>query len=65
MERKIGEVFNDGPTKLEVVASTSCGGCHYCDFRRCPNGLSSEIRGECSPRGRIDKTSVIFKEVKS
>ena len=32
MKRKIGEVFNDGPTKLEVVASTSCDGCHYYDY---------------------------------
>lgn len=65
MERKIGEVFNDGTTKLKVVEQHSCGGCHYCDSRRCPDNLSSEIRGECSPMGREDKTSVIFKEVKT
>lgn len=65
MERKIGEVFNDGPTKLKVVEHQSCGGCHYHDAIICLHGPSFEIRGKCSPRDRIDKTSVIFKEVKT
>ena len=65
MERKIGEVFYDGTTKLEVVEHLSCGGCHYYDVKKCLNRVSSEIRGKCSPRDRRDKTSIIFKEVKS
>ena len=64
MERKIGSIFYDCPIKLKVVASTGCDGCYYY-LGRCIDGLYSGIRGECSPRGRIDKTSVIFKEVKT
>ena len=65
MERKIGEVFNDGPTKLEVVKQNGCECCYYHDSRRCLNRLYSKIRGECFSKGRVDKISVIFKEVKT
>jgi len=68
MERKVGSIFNDRKTKLKVVASTGCDGCYYYDYydsEKCLNGLSCEIRGQCSPRVRTDKTSVIFKEVKT
>ena len=65
MERKIGEVFNDGPTKLEVAEQNGCECCFYSDFRMCLDKLSSEIRGECSPMDREDYASVIFKEVKT
>ena len=64
MERKIGEVFNDGPTKLEVVASRSCIGCYY-GGKFCGRTPILGIRGECASYMRSDKTSVIFKEVKT
>ena len=64
MERKVGSIFNDRKTKLKVVASTGCDGCYY-DSEKCLNVLSCEIRGQCSPRVRTDKTSIIFKEVKT
>ena len=63
MERKIGEVFNDGTTKLEVViAPHMCDLCFYDDkFQHCSNSLN--IRGVCARDMRSDRTSVIFKEV--
>ena len=64
MERKVGSIFNDRKTKLKVVASTGCDGCYY-DSEKCLNGLSCEIRGECSSKGRADKTGVIFKKIKT
>ena len=63
MERKIGEVFNDGPTKLEVVASRSCIGCFY--EKKSAKCIFNNESGECSESFRADKTSVIFKEVKT
>lgn len=64
MKRKIGEAFNDGPTKLEVVASRSCIGCYY-SVKFCGCTPILDIRGECARYMRSDKTSVIFKEVKT
>ena len=65
MERKQGEVFKDGSDELEVIVSNGCDGCYYHDVKKCLNGSSFKIRGECSPMGRSDKTSVIFKPNKA
>ena len=64
MERKIGEVFNDGPAKLEVVASRSCIGCYY-GGKFCGCTPILDIRGECARNMRSDNASEIFKEVKT
>lgn len=58
MERKVGEVFNDGNDLIEVVISEngSCIGCHYWDS-------PCEDRDECRKGLRSDSNSVIFKKI--
>jgi len=58
MERKVGEVFNDGDDLIEVVISENgnCTGCHYW-------GSPCEDRDECCKGLRSDSNSVIFKKI--
>lgn len=60
--RHIGERFFDGHHLLEVAETDwGCKGCFY-EPEICDNSRS--IRGYCS-KLRADRTSVIFKKVKS
>lgn len=63
MERKIGEIFNTGNSKLQVVKSMLCVGCFY--EKKSKKCIFNNESGECSESLRTDKTSVIFKEVKT
>lgn len=64
-EHKIGERFKDGNTLLETIKSIHCSECFY----RAENGSAEPCgrkskQGPCCPSDRIDKTDVIFKEIK-
>lgn len=60
MERRIGEVFTYNDKTYQVVKSIVCA---HCAFRGKLCGLIEPSAGNCMPRNRSDKTSVIFKEV--
>lgn len=61
--RKIGECFDYGERKLEVVEwNGSCQGCFFENLPWCDHVY--KITGPCLPRLREDKKWVIFKEVK-
>ena len=59
MERKIGEIFQDGEVTLKVECNNHCSGCFY-DNDECDNDI--EVNGFCSKIRREDKTSIIFKK---
>ena len=64
MERKIGEVFELDGVKLRVEkAEALCIGCYLLGADIECTDLRS-IRGDCNIEHRIDKTDVIFTEVK-
>lgn len=61
MERKIGEVFQDGDVTLKVIKQKrNCNGCFYRPklSMRCVSSL--ELSGNCMPRLRNDNERVIF-----
>lgn len=55
MERKVGEVFNDGDVTLKVVECENCNECFFKD-KACSDD-------DCSYDERSDKKSVIFKKI--
>lgn len=60
MERKIGEIFTyKGKTYKILKATDGCKGCAFY------NQICTDItkKGHCSSSYRVDKTSVIFKEI--
>lgn len=64
MERAIGEVFELDGVKLRVEKSGPlCRGCYLFDIDIKCSDLRN-IRGNCNIADRIDKTYVIFTEVK-
>lgn len=64
MERKIGEVFELDGVKLRVEKAESwCEGCYLFDIDMKCTDLRN-IRGDCNVEHRIDKTDVVFTEVK-
>lgn len=60
MERKIGEIFTYEGKTYQVVESIVCA---HCAFRGNLCGLIEPSAGSCMPSNRLDKTSVIFKEI--
>lgn len=63
MERKIGEVFQDGEVTLKVELETSegsCKRCYYDPFMQCPNSLEEST---CVGLEREDNTDVIFTQI--
>lgn len=63
MERQIGEQFDYGGVKLEVVESGARKGCHFFKgFLHCEEHDIEET-GDCGPVNRHDRTSVKFQKV--
>ena len=66
MERKIGEIFDFGGVRLEVLEqkTSGCAGCIFNDlkFDCCFNMILKDI-GSCNPCFRTDGKSVIFKKL--
>lgn len=62
MERKIGEIFQYKGKTYQVVKAATC---IECAFRERVCSLLKSYIGQCTPSTRSDKTSVIFKEIKS
>ena len=62
MERKIGERFEYKGKLYEVAEDNNCDYCASCAFLILNDCLP--VSGNCSPLGRTDGKSVIFKEVK-
>lgn len=61
MERKIGEVFQDGEVKLKVEPEINlCVGCYYRQFNDCPNKRNES---SCESSGRSDNQEVIFIQI--
>lgn len=66
MERKIGEVFTYKGKTYQVTEGIRCDGCAFNRNIKCSTSSTiRELLGSCDPIRRIDKTSVIFKEIKS
>lgn len=68
MERKLGEIFKDNGTFLKVtepIKKGHCPDCYYSDKYLCYRAHMDVCQGECSGSERTDKTSVIFKEIKT
>jgi hypothetical protein len=74
MERPIGEQFRltelhpglpDTITVLEVVADGNCKDCYLNGFCMKSGNYFKEVTGLCSNSFRSDRTSVIFKKIKS
>ena len=63
MERKIGEVFTCNGKLYQVVKGFSCNGCAFIDNGNCY--LDDKLLGPCAYIERTDRTSIIFKEIKS
>lgn len=63
MERKIGEVFTYKGKTYQVTEGIRCDRCAFNRNIKC--STIRELLGSCDPIRRIDKTSVIFKEIKS
>lgn len=61
MERQIGEIFTCNDKTYQVVEGIICKGC---TLRDCCCSIR-ELLGPCAGSNRTDKTSVIFKEIKS
>lgn len=62
MERKIGEIFFDGNSKMQCVRATSgCSGCAFGSYGVCC--VPFETFGSCGSFFRSDKTDVIFKQL--
>ena len=61
MERQVGEIFTCNGKTYQVVEGIICKGCTLRD--RCCS--IRELLGPCAGSNRTDKTSVIFKEIKS
>lgn len=60
MERKVGEIFTYRDKTYQVVKGNRCS---YCDIgNMCI--LKASIIGPCTPTTRLDKTDVVFKEIK-
>lgn len=59
MERKVGEKFIYKDKIYQVVKSSGCIGCDFAD--ECYTKL--HIIGKCGGSSRLDKTSVVFKEL--
>lgn len=57
-EFKIGEVVQFGLLKLKCVEAKQKGYCTGCYFEDIP--CRAELLGNCSPKMREDKQSVIF-----
>lgn len=69
MERRLGEEFQIGDVKLEVVkahigvyGNSYCSGCYFLDPNPHCRTFREEI-GNCARSKRADKTPVIFKKV--
>lgn len=60
MERKVGEKFTYKDKTYQVVKNFGCIGCGFVD--ECYTKL--HITGKCGKFSRLDKTNVIFKEIK-
>ena len=60
MERKVGEVFNDGENKIEVVYDIGCNGCFFYKNICTRTGRHLKNCGECYHSQRNDRKSVKF-----
>ena len=63
MERQIGEQFDFGGVKLEVVESGACKGCHFFKWCCICEEHDIEVTGECVYDSRIDGKCVKFQKV--
>jgi len=58
MERKIGEVFQDGEVTLKVEEHPNCEGCYFDMLPTC-----SINAGDCADGSRSDDKNVIFTQI--
>ena len=59
MERKVGEVFNDGSVKIQTIEGIGCAGCCY--WGKCNEYLFKNIIGYCSQYDRKDNKPVTYR----
>ena len=60
MERKIGEIFQDGDVRLKVVNPAEYNGCDGCYYDYVPCVEKRHLRGFCCAVDRQDEKEVIF-----